>query len=113
MFRFAGGQSPAAGGLGHLVGEADHARIRLLDPGADDHFFVVEGRRMIAARSFHHRQPDAVPGLHVAIADAGGAAVFDASDFHPDQVVRVVHDAHLVGFGIAHSQPRVDGFHGG
>jgi hypothetical protein len=52
----------------------------------------------------HHREPDAVARFHVLVADAGGAAIFGPSDFHPDQVVGVVHHAHLVGLGVAHAE---------
>ena len=52
-----------------------------------------------------HRQQNAF-GFQVAIAESRGAAVFDAAHLHPHQVIGVVDDAHLVGFGVAHPQAR-------
>jgi hypothetical protein len=35
-----------------------------------------------------------------------GFAEFYAADFHPDEVIGVVNDAHLIGLGVAHPDAR-------
>jgi hypothetical protein len=42
--------------------------------------------------------------LHVAIAEAERAQQLDAADLEPDDEVRVVDHAHLVGLGVAHAE---------
>lgn len=55
----------------------------------------------------HHREKDAVFHLHIPVANARGAAEFGPSDLHPDEVIRIVDHAHLVGFGIPHAEARL------
>ena len=45
--------------------------------------------------------------FHALVLDAERAHQFHAADLEPDQIVRVVDDAHLVGFGVAHAYCRV------
>ena len=52
---------------------------------------------------FDDGEQDAVFEFHVFVVKTDGTAIVDSCDFHPDEVVGVVDDAHLVGFGIADS----------
>ncbi len=74
-------------------------------------FVIVTRGRHVAAVGLGHDQQDAVVALQVAVTQTGGAAVLHASDLHPDQVIGVIHDAHLVGFGVADAQACLDGIH--
>lgn len=87
---------------GHCVVELDEAAVGVGDRGSDVDILAVFGTTEVAAAGFCDRQQDAV-SLHLAVREAGGFAEFGASNFHPDQVVCVVHHAHLVSFGIADS----------
>ena len=69
---------------------------------SDDDFLIEARREEVAAASFGDRQVDAILPLHLFVAEADRFAVLNARDLHPDQVVRIVDHAHLVGFGIAH-----------
>ena len=42
--------------------------------------------------------------LELAIAGAQRANQIGARDLAPDQIVRVIHDAHLIGFRVAYAQ---------
>src|ERR1035437_1904940 len=98
------GQAAIAFRQAHFVGESHHPRGGFLNPRLDD-YFVVEARGMaVLAVRFGHRQEDAVLDFHVAVVEAEGFAEFHPAHFHPNQVIRVVDHAHLVGFGVANAQ---------
>ena len=83
-----------------------HAHGREQGPRRRDlQLVVVAGRLPVLAVRLDDRQREAV-GLHLAIAPARLAQQIRASDLEPDEVVRVVHDAHLVGFGVPHANAR-------
>src|SRR5207248_3758740 len=42
--------------------------------------------------------------LHLLVIEPNAAQQLDATHFHPDEEVCVIDDAHLIGFGVAHSQ---------
>ena len=88
----------------HFVGEL-HAHRREQRPRRPHLEVVVVLRRFaIRAVRFDHRQREALD-LHLAIAPARLAQQVGAADLEPHEVVRVVDDAHLVGFGVAHAHP--------
>ena len=64
------------------------------------------GRPAVGQGKGDTRQNAAVVFLHVVIGKAQRAQHLDAANLKPDQVVGVVDDAHLVGFGIAHPDGR-------
>src|SRR5487761_1947762 len=101
----------AGGGVGHFVAEADHARVGFLEPGFDQDLFVVAGGGVVAAMGLHHNQKDALIALQIAVADTLGAEILDAANFHPDDVVGVVDDSHLIGLGIADAKLAGDRLH--
>ncbi len=94
------------------VSEFDTARIGTEDLSLDDDLLIVAGRVMVPAGGFHHRQEQALPTLQVLIIEPSGANKFYAPDFHPDQVIRVIHDTHLIGFRVAHAKARFMFLHG-
>ena len=53
---------------------------------------------------FDDRQRDAL-GLEVAVRRSAGAQEVGSSDLEPDEVVRAIHDAHLVRLGVPHPHP--------
>src|ERR1035437_9026179 len=85
----------------HFVGESHHPRGGFLNPRPDDHYVVEAGGIAVLAVRFGNRQEYAVLHCHVPVVEAPGFAEFHAPHFHPNQVIRVVDHAHLVGFGVA------------
>src|SRR5450631_2269553 len=86
-----------------FVGEADRAIAGFGDTGADAEALVVARGVEIAAVSVDYDDVAIVGGFHGFVFDAEGAHELDAADFEPDEIVGVVDDAHLVGFGVAHA----------
>src|SRR6266496_1101918 len=101
--RFAGGEELAGGGALHRVAERHAAGREVAHPAAHAHEIVVERRPAEAQARLGHGQEDARL-LHRAIGVAGDAQVLGARAIEPDEIVRVVHHAHLVGFGIVDAQ---------
>src|SRR5882762_5604166 len=60
----------------------------------------------VAAARFGDGKKNPVLPLHLLIAEPDGLAVLDPSHLHPNQVIGVVHHAHLIRFGIAYSDVR-------
>src|SRR6185436_18105717 len=74
---------------------------------ADQHLVVVRERRPVpAAHLGNHEELAAL--FDLAVRHAGGAAEIRAPDFEPHDVVRVVGDAHLVGFLVADARAALD-----
>ncbi|MCU1259164.1 MAG: molybdopterin synthase subunit MoaD / molybdopterin synthase subunit MoaE [Bryobacterales bacterium] len=103
MFGEAGGEKVAIALAAHFIAEADHFGVGFFHDRSDQHLVVETGGAEVAAVRFHYDQEEAVLALHVAVSEAERAAEIDAGDFHPDQVIRVINDAHLVGFGVANT----------
>lgn len=87
----------------HLISERDGAMVRAGDDGGDFDFIVIARGAQIAAIDLGDREENAVIALEIFVAETVGAAVIDAGNFHPDEIVGVVDDAHLIGFRIAHA----------
>jgi len=47
--------------------------------------------------------------FHVAVIETCTLAEFDASHFHPNQVIGIVDHAHLVGLSVAYAKARFGG----
>src|SRR5215467_10397661 len=94
----------------NLVGEFDGARARLDDPRANDDLVVVPGRAVILHARFDYWQMRVFLPLHVAVIKPVIAAQFDPADLEPDQVIRVINNAGLIGLGVADAQPRLAPF---
>ena len=76
--------------------------MHLADPGFHLHFVVVARRGVVAAVHLTDSEENPVLLLHVAVADTAHAAQFRTAYFHPNQIVGVIRDTHLIGFGVAH-----------
>src|SRR5579862_5306551 len=68
---------------------------------AHDDLVIIVHRSTIAALRVDDRDTAVVFALHVFIAEAKLAKKFYAAYFEPDEMIRVIDDAHLVGFSIA------------
>src|SRR4029079_5831762 len=99
------GERRGVGHPHHLVGELDANRRQHRAPGSHFDVVVVLRRFAIRAVRFDPRQREAVD-FHLAIVPARFAQQVGTPDFEPDEVVGVIDDAHLVGFGVAHADSR-------
>src|SRR5215472_13973695 len=68
---------------------------------------LVPGWRHVAAGGLHHREAEPL-GLHLAVAAAVGAEELAAGELEVAEVVRVVHDPHLVGVAVDDPHPRLE-----
>src|ERR1017187_4860746 len=66
----------------------------------DDLVMIVRGSP-VAAVGIDYGDEAAVFALHILIVEAELAEEFHTSHFKPDEMIGVIEDAHLVGFGIA------------
>src|SRR5947208_408394 len=71
---------------------------------AHDDFVVISRRSLVAAASIHDRNKASIVLFHVAIGKAQLPQKFDSSHFEPNEIIRVIYNAHLIGFSIADSQ---------
>ena len=62
---------------------------------------------------FGDGEQHSVVEFHIFVVKADGPAIIDARHFHPDQIVGVVDDPHLVGFGVADADRSWCGLVGG
>jgi len=96
---------------GHLIVEGDEAAVRIQNGCQNCHFIVETRGVQIAAVGFRHRQQNSIR-LHIFVPESDRRTVLDTSHFHPDQKVRVIRHAHLVGLGIADPNGGEVGRHG-
>jgi len=73
------------------------------DVGLDEQLIVVPCGRFVAYVYIDDRDSAAFLDFHPAIVEAMLPHQFDSANFEPDEVVRVVDDAHLVRFGVANA----------
>jgi molybdopterin converting factor subunit 1 len=104
------GNLPAV--AGELVIEAEKSPVGLSYGDFDGDLLVIMSRVQITAVRFDNRQQYAVLALHVLVPKTGGFTHFRTPHLHPDEVVGVVHHAHLVGLGIANPDVRSVSQHG-
>lgn len=107
----AAGHFPAIQCVANLVSEPDHAGTGLFDPCANDHLIVKASRGNVAARRFRYGQIYTAVLFHFAVIEASRPAKLHAGGFHPYEIVGVVDNAHLVGLGVPHADPRFMSFH--
>src|SRR6266576_1143684 len=93
-------------GAFQFVVESNHRFAYRLQPGAHNDFLIVINRRTVAALDLDHRDEQSVFALHVAVRKSHLSHQFHTAHFEPDQVVRVIHYTHLIGFRVTHTQPR-------
>ena len=92
-------EAGAVFGMLDIVDKIHSARCDLTYPAADADEIIVPRGVTVAQPQIGHDQPNS-GRLKFAIAEARLAQVFGPGDVQPDDVPRMVHDAHLVGFGI-------------
>src|SRR5262245_14934100 len=94
----------------NLVRELDSAAAQLDDPRANDDYVVVSGGGAVLHAGLGNRQKSVGLRFHVAVIEPVIAAQFDPPDLEPDQVIRVINDAGLIGLGVTDAQPRLAPF---
>src|SRR5436190_3291350 len=99
------GDGDRVGGPDHLIIEPHAHRREQHARGPNFEFVVIQRRTAVGAGRFNDGQRQAV-AFHLTVAPATLAQEIGPSDLEPDQIVRVINDAHLVGFGIAHPDSR-------
>src|SRR5439155_16163992 len=92
-----------------IEADADGSQQRRARP--DFELIVVPGRTPVVAVRLDHRKLHALV-FHGAITVASVAEPVRAANLEPYEVVRVIHDAHAVGLGIAHADVRAADTHG-
>ncbi len=92
---------PACGCAVDGVREAENGAADAGDAGADEELVVVAGGGFVAAGGFDDGDAGLLLALHGFVVEAELAHEFGAADLEPYEVVGVVDDAHLVGFGVA------------
>jgi hypothetical protein len=91
----------------NLVREFDEARIGGEDLRLDEDLLIVTSWIKIPARNIYDGQIQPFPSLQIFVVKSSGAHKFHSSDFHPDEIVRVIYDAHLVRFRVTNAQARL------
>src|SRR5690349_18600498 len=89
-----------------LIAEAKRALAKFGDVSADDQLVVIISWSFVAAVGLGHDQKRALALFHVAIRETARATVVGSAYFEPDQIVGIINDAHLVCFGVTHTQHR-------
>jgi len=96
------GQEFGIGRAEDLVGELGKTCVRFFDEGPDYDPIVEAGGAQVAAIGLNDSERDAFLALQVTVMESVGLAPFDSREFHPDEIVGVVDNPHLVGFCISH-----------
>jgi hypothetical protein len=104
---FSGGEQAIVVGAKYFVGKANGAIFGFGDSSAHTQALVVARRIKIAAMSFGDDDVAIVGDFHGFVFNAEGANQFHSADFKPDEIVGVVYNAHLVGFGVTHANAGV------
>src|SRR5579859_3419705 len=73
----------------------------MFDVRAHQNLVIIVYRGAITATGIDHRDEAIVLALHLFIAEAELAEEFDPSHFKPNEVIGVIHNAHLIGFSVA------------
>src|SRR6266849_8462070 len=91
----------------HFIGKTNRAIFRLRDARPDTQNFIVLRRVMVTAVRVGHHDVAIVFHFHALVFDPQRANQLGAPHLEPDQIVRVIHHAHLVRLGITHSYDRI------
>lgn len=107
MPRLAFGHKRLVFGSQDLIVKGDESPPMLADTRPDNHLIIVSYCADVSAARLCNYKEDPLLALEIPISEPALAQEFRASDFKPDQVIRVVNDSHLVAFGISNSKPHV------
>src|SRR5437588_2541318 len=105
MSRFCLGQKRSITHPHGLVFETHHRLADVFQMRANDDLVIIPGRCFVPAARIHHGDVAAVFAFHLAIREPELPQQFYASNFKPDEIIRVIHHAHLVGFRVTHPHP--------
>src|SRR2546428_1116444 len=99
--RAAGGQEkPSCLGLDAVTERDAHCGCAL-DPGTDAQKIVVARRRAVGAGGLDDRQENPIL-FEMAVVDAPRAHQLGPPDLEPDEMIRVMRDAHPVDLGVSY-----------
>jgi hypothetical protein len=84
-----------------FVSETNHFLPNMFQMRAHDDLVIIVHGSLVAALRIDDGNEAVVFPLHIFIAEAELAEQFDPPHFKPDEMIGVIDDAHLVGFGIA------------
>src|SRR5882724_4031649 len=93
-------QQGVVAGAHEFVSENNDALTKITDVGPHDQFVVVECGSLVAATSIDQGDEELIVLLHLLVGKAKLAHQVDPPDFKPDEVIRVVNNAHLVSFSV-------------
>ena len=83
-----------------LVIESHEPAVRLCKRRHNRDFIVIPGGVQITAVRFRHREQNSVCALHMFVIESERAAEIGARYLHPDEVVGMIGNPHLIGLGI-------------
>src|SRR5581483_7674 len=101
---FAFRQQRAIGLADDLVPEVEQRISYVFQPGAYQDAVVVPGRGPKPAARVYYGNEASIRDFHFFVSEAELAKQLYATNLKPDQIVRVVDHAHLVGLGVTHPQ---------
>src|SRR5208282_3220141 len=101
---FAFGQQLACFRVSQLVSETDHFLPHMFQVRAHDDLVIIVYGSLVAGLGIDNGDKAIVFALHFLIAEAELAHEFDTSYFKPDEMIGVIDEAHLVGFGVADAE---------
>src|ERR1019366_1082308 len=84
-----------------FVPEVDYLLPDMFQIRAHDDLVIIVYRSLIAAAGIDYGDKAIVFALHIFIGKAELAEEFHSPHFKPDEMIGVIDDAHLVGFGVA------------
>src|SRR5216683_4739116 len=87
----------------HFVRKSNGTVSRLRDARAHAQHFVIARGGVVAAAHVGDDDVAVVVDFHALVFDAQRAHQLHAPDFKPDQVIRVIDHAHLVGLRVTHT----------
>src|SRR4029077_2116421 len=84
-----------------LISKSDHLLPHMFQICAHNNLVIIVHGSLVAALGIDYGDEAVFFPLHIFIAEAKLAEEFDTSHFKPDEMIGVIDDAHLVGFGIS------------
>ena len=85
------------------IRKRDNFAVHAIESGLDQNRVVIARGRNVTTCRFGDGHVRAL-FFHVAIVEAEALAKVCASDLHPHQVIRIIDNAHLVGFGVTDTE---------
>ncbi len=86
-----------------LISEVKNLLAHMFQIGPHNDLVIIVHRRLIAAAGIGDRYAAVVVPFHIFITEAELPQQFHPPHFKPDEMISVIDDPHLIGFGIADS----------